>query len=77
MPTDLTLLRIKSITIEPVRTIVPNEPCDAFFSFQRIVFHFHDGSRSEMSIHLDAGMHALALGDIVTHDKVTHDKVSE
>ncbi|MGZ9712551.1 hypothetical protein ACXX82_17280 [Glaciimonas sp. GNP009] len=71
MSTDLTIIGLKSITVNPVKTIADESLIDRFISYQRIIFHFHDGSKHSMSIHLDAGMHVFAIGEIVTNDKVS------
>jgi len=61
---------LKQIIVGPVKTRRHTHPDIGMQSVQEIVFHFQDGSRHDMTLNVPAGVRALALGDVVTHDEV-------
>jgi hypothetical protein len=71
MSTNAYFDRLKKITVQPVTTRRHADPVIGIFSVQHIVFHFDDGSKHELTLSLDAGVHALALGELVTHEEVS------
>ena len=71
MSAETSFLGIKDVLIKPVQTIRHLNPDNGLFSVQAITIYFDDGSRHDMTFHFKAGQHALAVGDVVTHDEVT------
>jgi hypothetical protein len=63
--------QLKQITVKPVKARRHPDAFIGIFSTQEIVFHFEDGSKQELTLGLEAGVHALALGDLVTNEQVT------
>ncbi|AMP05978.1 hypothetical protein [Collimonas pratensis] len=71
MPTQSTFTDLKKITVKPVAVRLHPDPDHGMYSTQTVVFHFGDGSQHEIRLHLNAGLNALAIGELVTNQEVT------
>ncbi len=71
MSTQSTFTDLKKITVGPLAARLHPDPDHGIYSIQTIVFHFSDGSQHEFRLHLNAGLNALAMGELVTNQEVT------
>jgi hypothetical protein len=68
MSADTTFLNVERITVNPVETRLHFQSASRLFSVQRLVVHFKDGGEHALTLFLNPGQNALALGDVVTHE---------
>ncbi|SFB12544.1 hypothetical protein SAMN04515620_11969 [Collimonas sp. OK607] len=71
MSNRMYLDQLKRITVKPVKAHRHPDASIGIFYTQEIVFHCEGGSKQELTLGLEAGVHALALGDLVTNEQVT------
>jgi hypothetical protein len=71
MPTQSTFTDLKKITVKPLAARLHPDPEHGIYSTQTIVFYFGDGSQHELRLHLNAGLNALAMGELVSNHEVT------
>lgn len=71
MAAESTLTNLKRITVKPVVARRHSDPAWGIYSTQEINFHFHDGSQYALRLHLNTGLNALAVGELITNEEVT------
>ncbi|PFH10569.1 hypothetical protein BCF11_2991 [Collimonas sp. PA-H2] len=71
MAAQTTLTMIKRITVNPAVTRRHSDPTVGMYTTQEVNFHFHDDSLHTLRLHLDAGLNALAMGELITNKEVT------
>ncbi|WP_211461806.1 hypothetical protein [Collimonas silvisoli] len=71
MSAETVFINIKNIAIKPLKTVRHEDSAIGVYSTQRLVVHLDDGGKHELVFFLEAGMNALAVGDVVTNEQVT------
>jgi hypothetical protein len=71
MSTETTFINIKNVTVRPLKTSRHEDPAIGMYSTQRLVIELEDGGQHHLVLFLEAGMNALAAGEVVTNKQVT------
>ncbi|AIY43015.1 hypothetical protein LT85_3857 [Collimonas arenae] len=70
MSQRLYFCQLTQIKVGPVKTLRHPDPAIGIYSTQKIVFHFEGGNTQELTLDLETGAHALALGECITNAEV-------
>ncbi|HWX02033.1 hypothetical protein [Collimonas sp.] len=71
MAAQTTLTMLKRITVNPAVTRRHPDPTVGMYTTQEVNFHFHDAGQHTLRLHLDAGLNALAVGELITNEEAT------
>jgi len=71
MSTETTFINIKSLTVRPLKISLHEDPAIGTYSTQRLIIELEDGGQHHLVLFLEAGMNALAVGEVVTNEQVT------
>ena len=63
--------QLSHIQVGPVNARRHPDPTIGIYTTQTLAFHMEDGSNQEFILNLEPGMHALAVGELVTNEQVT------
>jgi hypothetical protein len=71
MSTETTFINIKNVTVRPLKTVRHENPAIGLYSTQRLSIELEGGGKYNQVLFLESGMHALAVGEVVTNEQVT------